>query len=191
MIDISLGGFANKIFEVNMNKIYTFNDYTNSFGISIEEQEVENDKPSNYIKGFDLEKPSFTIELRQSATIDVEKELKEWKDICYSKNPYMLFIGNNPVSNNTYLLEKCDLSDMLIINSGKMVKCKLKLTFREHVRYGAKKEEGTSSEKKKKSSSKSSSKRSKASKKKSSTSTAMSSEDEARVTSLESEIFGG
>ncbi|MBN1071143.1 hypothetical protein DVV81_08165 [Clostridium botulinum] len=189
---MGLGGFANKTFEVNMNKIYTFDDYTNSFGISVEEQEVENDKPSNYIKGSDLEKPSFTIKLRQSATVDVESELKEWKDICYSKNPYMLFIGNNPVSNNKYLLEKGDVSDTLIINSGKIVKCTLKLTFKEHVRYGAKKEEGTSSGKKKSSSSKSSSKSSKSSsKKKSSSITSMSSEDEARVTSLESEIFGG
>ena len=95
---MSLGEFAGKKFEVTSNKIYTFDDYSNSFGISIEEQEVENDRPSNYIKGFDLEKPSLTISLIQSATVDVETELKEWKDICYAKTPYMLFIGNNPVS---------------------------------------------------------------------------------------------
>ena len=40
-----------------------------------------------------------------------------------------------------------------MLSSGKKIKCKLKLTFREHVRYGAKKEEGTSSSEKKKSSS--------------------------------------
>lgn len=100
----------------------------------------------------------------------------------------MLFIGNTPVSDNKYILEKGDISDSLIINSGKMIKCKLKLTFREHVRYGAKKEEGTSSETKKSSGSNSSKK------KKSSTSSSdntMSSDDEAKVSALESQIFGG
>ena len=185
---MSLGGFAEKTFEVNSNKIYTFDDYSNSFGISVEEQKVENDRPSNYIEGLDLEKPSFTIDLRQSSSVDVETELKEWKEICYSKTPHMLFIGNTPVSDNKYILEKGDISDSLIINSGKMIKCKLKLTFREHVRYGAKKEEGTSSETKKSSGSSSSKK------KKSSTSSSdntMSSDDEAKVSALESQIFGG
>lgn len=183
---MSLGEFAGKKFEVSTNKIYTFDDYSNSFGISIEEQEVENDKPSNYIKGSDLEKPSFTISLMQSASVDVETELKEWKDICYTKTPYMLFIGNNPVSANKYLLEKGDISDTTIIGSGKMIKCKLKLTFREHVRYGAKKEEGTSSSKK--SSKKTSSKKKSSS---SSSTSTMSSEDEAKVAALEAEVFGG
>ncbi len=190
---MSLGEFARKKFEVTSNKIYTFDDYSNSFGISIEEQEVENDKPSNYLKGFDLEKPSFTISLKQSATVDVETELKEWKDICYAMTPYMLFIGNNPVSNNKYLLEKGDISDTTIIGSGKMIKCKLKLTFREHVRYGAKKEEGTSSSAKKSSSSSSSKSKSSSKKKKSSSSSmsTMSSDDEAKVAALEAEVFGG
>ncbi|NFE73381.1 hypothetical protein FDC27_05150 [Clostridium botulinum] len=190
---MSLGEFAGKKFEVSSKKIYTFDDYSNSFGINIEEQDVENDKPSNYIKGFDLEKPSFTISLRQSASVDVENELKEWKDICYAMTPYMLFIGNNPVSANKYLLEKGDISDTTIIGSGKMIKCQLKLTFREHVRYGAKKEEGTSSDTKKSSSSSSSSssKSKSTSKKKSSSTSIMSSDDEAKVSALETEVFGG
>ncbi|KQB77083.1 hypothetical protein AK964_18905 [Clostridium butyricum] len=182
---MSLGGFAEKTFEVNSNKIYTFDDYSNSFGISIEEQEVENDRPSNYIKGLDLEKPSFTIDLRQSSSVDVETELKEWKEICYSKTPHMLFIGNTPVSDNKYILEKGNISDSLVTNSGKMIKCKLKLTFREHVRYGAKKKKGhhlklrkVRVHLKKKSSS-------------SSSDNTMSSDDEAKVLALESQIFGG
>ncbi|MBY6931025.1 phage tail protein [Clostridium botulinum] len=184
---MSLGGFAGKTFEVNSNKIYTFNDYSNSFGISVEEQDVENDKPSNYIKGLDLEKPSFTVDLRQSSSVDVETEIKEWKELCYSKTSYMLFIGNTPVSENKYILEKGDISDALIIGSGKIVKCKIKLTFREHVRNGAKKEEGTSSQSKKNSSKSSSKKKSKSLNSKST----MSSEDESKVSALENSIFGG
>ncbi len=59
----------------------------------------------------------------------------------------------------------------------------MKLSFKEYVRAGVKKEEGTSSESKKTSKSKG--------KKKSSEKKEMSSEDNAKVDALENKIFGG
>ncbi len=176
---MALGSFSSKFFEVSQNKIYTFDEYTRDIAINVEDQEVDGDKPSTYIKGTNLEQVSFNVKLVQSSSIDVETEINDWKSICEGKEPYMLFIGNNPVSSNKYLLTGVSLSDNTYIPSGKLVKSTMKLTFKEYVRAGVKKEEGTSSTSKKS-----------AKKSSSSSSEPMSEEDDAKVTELENSIFG-
>lgn len=180
---MALGGFADKIFEVSMQKIYTFDEFSNEIGLNVEEQEVDGDKPSTYIKGMNLENPSIALDLRQSTNLDVETEINDWRKLCNDSTPYMLFIGNNPVSVNKYLLTGVSVSDSTIISSGKIVRCKLKLSFKEYVRAGVKKEEGTSSSSKKSASS--------SSKKKSSSETSEMSDEDASKTSELEEWIGG
>lgn len=181
---MALGGFADKSFIVSKNKIYTFDEYNNEIGLDVEDQSVDGDKPSTYIKGKKLENPTINIQLRQSKSIDVQKEINDWKKLCEDGIPYMLFIGDSPVSNNKYLLINVNISDTAIIFSGKMTKCLLKLTFKEYVRAGVKKEEGTSTSNKK-------TKSSSSKKKSSSTASEMSEEDSQKVDDLENSIFGG
>lgn len=187
-----LGGFANKTFTVSQKKIYTFFGYTNNFSLNIEEQEVDGSKPSTYIKGKALEDPSFNIKLRISEGVNVQKEVDDWRNICNSCSPHMLFIGNKAVSNNKYLLTAVSLSDTEYLKSGVLAQCTLKLDFKEYVRKGVKKEEGTSSSTKKKTSTakKKSSKKS-ASKNKSSGSYTMSKSQESKVAALEKSVYGG
>ncbi|AWK52205.1 hypothetical protein DIC82_14890 [Clostridium beijerinckii] len=179
---MSLGSFSNKFFEVSQNKIYTFDEFTRDISLNVEDQEVEGSKPSTYIKGINLEPVSINVKLRQSNTIDVETEINDWKIICEAGIPYMLFLGDKPVSSNQFLLTGVSLTDNNYVSPGKLVKSTMKLTFKEYVRAGVKKEEGTSS----------TTKKAKTSNKKSSSSTSeMSDEDSAKVDDLESEIFGG
>ncbi|WP_160688312.1 phage tail protein [Clostridium sp. C2-6-12] len=177
---MQLGGFAGKLFEVSSNKIYTFDGYSKSFTLNVESQEVDGDKPSSYIKGKGLQDPSFAIKLMQSPTIDVNTEVEAWGAICEAGEPYMLFIGDNPVSTNKYLLKKVDISDSEFFGE-KMIKATLKLSFEEYVRAGVKKEdkskEGKSSKAKKKA--------------KSNGENTMSAEDAAKVAALENDVFGG
>lgn len=182
---MSLGSFSSKTFEVSQNKIYTFDEYSREIALNVEDQEVDGDKPSTYIKGTNLEQISLNIKLIQSSSINVETEINDWKSICEAATPYMLFIGNNPVSNNKYLLTGVSLSDNNYSIKGDQVKSTLKLTFKEYVRAGVKKEEGTSSEAKKAASKKTSQK-----KKSSSSADSMSDEENARVTALEDSVFG-
>lgn len=183
---MSLGGFSGKLFEVSSNKIYTFDDYTKSFSLNVESQEVDGDKPSTYIKGKGLQNPSISIKLRQSSSIDVVTEVEDWGRICESGAPNMLFLGDNPVSTNKFLLKNVGLSDTTYFGS-KLIKATLKLDFEEYVRAGVKKESGTSDEDKEKAS-KSSKTKSKA---KASGEETMSEEDSKKVSALENQVFGG
>lgn len=183
---MALGGFAGKLFEVSSNKIYTFDEYSKSFTLNVESQEVDGDKPSTYIKGKGLQNPSFSIKLRQSTSIDVNTEIEDWGRICEAGEPYMLFLGDNPVATNKFLLKKVDVSDTKFFG-GKLVGATLKLEVEEYVRAGVKKESGTSDESK--------SKKSKSSKAKSDAKgngeETMSAEDSEKITNLENQVFGG
>lgn len=137
---MSLGGFGDKLFEVSQNRIYTFSNVSNDLGLNVEDQEVDGDKPSVYIKGKKNETPSIDITLIQSDSIDCDKEYKDWKDILYSETPHMLFLGNNPVSSNKFLLIGITPSNMVYHPHGKLIKITLTLKFEEYPRSGVKKD---------------------------------------------------
>ncbi len=183
---MALGGFAEKLFEVSSNKIYTFDDYSKSFALNVESQEVDGDKPSTYIKGKALQNPSISITLRQASNIDVETEVEDWGKICEAGTPYMLFLGNNPVASNKFLLKNVSVSDARYFG-GKQIKATLKLDFEEYVREGVKKESGTSDEEKTKASKSSKSKKDA----KGNGEQTMSAEDSQKVSDLENQVFGG
>jgi hypothetical protein len=183
---MSLGGFAGKLFEVSQNKIYTFYEDTNDMTVNTEEQEVDGEKPSTYIKGLGLEGVSLNIKLKQSSSIDVDTEVAEWKAICATMSPCYLWLGNKSVTNNRFLLTDINFSDKIYTYWGKLVQVTMKLTFKEYVRDGVEKEEGTTSSAKESAITTSA----KSTSTTSATST-MSSSDEEKITQLESEVFGG
>ena len=112
---------------------------------------------------------------------------KTFKEYCeYQRTKYMLFLGNNPVASNKFLLKKVDISDTNYFG-GKLIKATLKLDFEEYVREGVKKESGTSDEEKTKASKSSKSKKDA----KGNGEQTMSAEDSQKVSDLENQVFGG
>ena len=58
----TIGSYAGKTFKVSNKWIYTLKDGIKmKASIATESQEKENDKPSTYIKGFNLETLSFLL----------------------------------------------------------------------------------------------------------------------------------
>lgn len=141
---MSLGGFGDKLFEVSDKRIHTFNNFSNTMALKVEEQEVDNQKPSIYKAGIENEKPSFDIYLKQSSNLDVQTEFDDWKKILYDGEPHMLFIGDVPISENKFLLQQISPSEFMYDPYGKLIKVKLTLNFIEYPRAGVKKENKTS-----------------------------------------------
>lgn len=141
---MSLGGFGDKLFEVSTEKLYGFYDESYDIGLDTEDQEVDGEKPSVYVKNESLINPSINIDLRQSSTIDVDSEFTSWKEILKSREKHMLFLGNEPISDNKYLLVKITPSNVEYSPQGKRVRMTLGLTFKEYPRDGVKKESTSS-----------------------------------------------
>lgn len=134
---MAIASFASKIFSVSSKKIYTFTDFSHNSDLRIEEQEVEGQKPSTYIKGSGLDDINLTVPLIFQDSINVDDEVKDWCNLKDNSIPYMLIIGTTPVGNNKFLLVKVSESETTFDNNGKRLKTKLTLQFQEFVRYGS------------------------------------------------------
>ena len=140
-----IGSFANKVFKVSFNHLYTFDELTMNSELKIDEQEVDGNKPSTYIKGPGLDKVSLNVSLIKQKNIDVRNEIDEWKKIKDSKVPYHLIVGNRNLATYKFLLTNVDVSETKIGVSGEYLKAKVQLQFSEYVRAGKKEESTTTS----------------------------------------------
>lgn len=131
-----IGSFGDKEFTVNTDMVYTPETESWSTEISVDEQEVDGSKPSSYIKQT-LDGVSLSIKLSWHF-VYVEDEIRSWKAICDSHEPHMLFMGDNPVSENKYLLYSSKATDILRSPNGTALKATLALEFKEYVREGTK-----------------------------------------------------
>lgn len=202
----TIGSFANKVFKVSSNHLYTFDEFTMNGELKIDEQEVDGSKPSTYIKGSGLDKVSFNLMLIKQKSIDVRAEIKDWFKIRDDKTPHNLIIGNSNLSSYKFLLTNVDVSDVKIGAGGEFLKAKVQLQFSEYVRAGKKddkssespgkstsnKSTGSSSSKSK--SNAGTSKSSKSTKKRknsnASKSTSSSSKSNSKLDALEKELYG-
>lgn len=203
-----IGSFANKVFKVSSNHLYTFDEFTMNSELKIDEQEVDGNKPSTYIKGPGLDKVSLNVSLIKQKNINVRNEIDEWKKIKDSKVPYHLIIGNRNLATYKFLLTNVDVSEIKIGIAGEYLKAKVQLQFSEYVRAGKKEEStttATSSGSSTKNSTKSTSKKStagttKSSKKskkrknknasKSKSKNKTSKSDNSKIEALEKELYG-
>ena len=194
----TIGSFANKVFKVSSNHLYTFDEFTMNGELKVDEQEVDGSKPSSYIKGSGLDKVSLNILLIKQKNINVRSEINEWFKIMNSKIPHHLIIGNKNISSYNFLLTNIETSDTKIGPDGEFLKSNLKLQFSEYVRSGKKENNSTSTSSNSNSSKKSNAGTSKSSKKtkknssksKSKKSSTSSNKSNAKLEALEKELYG-
>ena len=138
-----VGSFGGKRFKTCRSYVYTISHgLSMEMGLSIEEQEKENDKPSTYIKGENLKKIKLPIKLFKQKSVDVMKEINSWESVMKSKKAYPLVMNAKKVGKYNYLLTKVSVSDMMIGANGEILKAKVDLELAEYVRKGKKKKEG-------------------------------------------------
>ncbi|AUN08954.1 hypothetical protein CF081_19725 [Clostridium botulinum] len=126
------------VFSVSLNKIYTFDGFSLSSSIDIEEQEREGSKPSTYIKGLNSDEISFTIPLIKQRKVNIRNEYINWINTQNKRIPYMLIINNKPVTSSKFLLTSVKLSNTLLDRKGDYFKATIEVTFKEFVRKGKK-----------------------------------------------------
>lgn len=137
---MGLGAFGNKVFEVNLNKIYTFDGLSASESLNIEQQETEGGKPATYIKGLQEMNISFDITL-MSQFCNVQQEIDWWFLKMRGRQPEYLTLGNKTYGAGKCLLNSVSLTDAVIAHSGAYLKAKLSLSFSEWTKKGYKKDD--------------------------------------------------
>ncbi|MCR4442138.1 MAG: phage tail protein [Peptococcaceae bacterium] len=139
--------FRNKIFQVDVSKIYTFNDFSHSALLQTDAQEVDGKKPSTYIKGQGLDTMSFSLSLEERNGINPRQEWENWQQILAQGVPDIFVLGGKPIGENKWLLKTITPSNVRIDNSGHIQGLTLALEFEEYVRPGKKEAGGSSGSK--------------------------------------------
>lgn len=185
---MAIGSFGSKKFEVSYNKVYTLEDLSMNFKLNVEDQDIEGKKPSTYIKGFGLDDFSFSINIFKQKRVSIENEINDWRKILNAKVPYSLIINGKPICSNKVLLTGVGV-DSIILTSNSMIKAKLKLDFKEFVRWGKKEETSSVGAKTSSSSSKSTKKRTNKNASAAVSSKSSSKNSNAKIAALEKEIY--
>lgn len=141
-----IGAYGSRIFSVSSEKINTFDNLSLAASYSTETQEVIGKKPSTYKKGPGLDQISYDVTLDQTLGINVEAELKNWRDICKSGLAYHMNIGGKNITEHPLMLKSVDIGFKQIGVNGKLVKAILTIKLEEYVRAGSAKSSSSASE---------------------------------------------
>ncbi|HYE80882.1 MAG TPA: phage tail protein [Clostridia bacterium] len=140
-----IGAYGSLVFSVSSQKVSTFDNLSLSASYNTETQEVIGKKPSTYKKGPGLDQISYDVTLDQTLGIDVEAEIKKWRDICKSGAVYHMNIGGKNISEFPLMLKSIEIAYKQIGADGKIVKVILSIKLEEYVRAGSAKSTGTGS----------------------------------------------
>lgn len=139
-----IGAYGDLVFSVSSQKINTFDNLSLSASYSTETQEVIGKKPSTYKKGPSLDQLSYDVTLDQTLGIDVEAEIKKWRDICKSGDAHHMNIGGKNITEFPLMLKNVEVSYKQIGPDGKLIKAVLTIKLEEFVRAGSAKSSSTS-----------------------------------------------
>lgn len=134
---MAIAAFANKVFEVNTNKVYTFDGIQYSSSLQTEKQDSDGSKPSTYIKGPDLDTLEFKLTLDIIQGVNPRSEWEEWQSIMSSQKACQFILGSKPVGKYSWLLTGVTPGNLKLDNVGNILSMELDLKFDEYVRAGS------------------------------------------------------
>ena len=124
--------YGSKKFEVKSNKIYTPDGIEISESLSTEEVEVKGKKPTLNIKGIGLQTINMSVKL-DCRFVNVETELRYWKNILLGKGSAILTIGAYQVGKMFHTSYK--IADFVLASSGEYINAVIDLSFTEDGKY--------------------------------------------------------
>lgn len=131
-----VGFMADIPFVVSSRYIRTFDDYSRGSGGRWAQHDIIGDKPVLEYLGPDVEKISFTMQLRADQGISPARELKKLRKLRDNGKVFPLVIGGNMVTNNMWVLESIDESVSFWGKDGSMLSVKVNVTLKEYAGGG-------------------------------------------------------
>lgn len=124
--------FGDKSFEVSPKKIYTPNGVSLSEELDLEETEVSGKKPTQKVKGIKPQDLSFDLKL-DSRFVDVDVELRWWKNTLLSKTSQMFYLGSYKIGK--FYFTKYDIKNITQNKDGIFTSALVSLSFAEDGKY--------------------------------------------------------
>lgn len=127
-----VGFMADIPFIVSSRFIRTFDDYSRGSGGRWAQHDIIGDKPVLEFIGPDIEKISFSMQLRADQGINPANELEKLRKLRDSGKQFPLVIGGNMVTDNMWVMDSIDESVSFWGKAGSMLGVKVSVTLREY-----------------------------------------------------------
>lgn len=127
-----VGFMADIPFIVSSRFIRTFDDYSRGSSGRWAQHDIIGDKPVLEFIGSDIEKISFSMQLRADQGINPANELEKLRKLRDSGKQFPLVIGGNMVTDNMWVMDSIDESVSFWGKAGSMLGVKVSVTLREY-----------------------------------------------------------
>lgn len=121
--------WGSKGFLVSPSKVVPLNNLTTSFSIKEDKGNDTNDSSSTNKKGLELQTVSLSTVYVRGAGVDPRGQISEWKNLVGKSYP--LYIGGKRFGPKNLMLKSVNVSEVLLSNTGKFLKCAITLSFEE------------------------------------------------------------
>ncbi len=127
-----VGFMADIPFIVSSHYIRTFDDYGRSSGGRWAQHDIIGNKPVLEFIGPDVEKISFTMQLRSDYGVSPAKELAKLRKMRDTGKYFPLVIGGKLITDNMWVIESLDESVAFWGKFGGIMSAKVSVTLKEY-----------------------------------------------------------
>jgi len=127
-----IGSYGEIVFEVSMDRVRTFDNFTRSGSGRWENHDIISLKPMPEFIGPGQEDISFSIRLDAAMGLNPENELQKLRDMRDTGEVAQLIIGSKPVTNNLWLLESLQEQQRVFDNKGRLILADVELSLKEY-----------------------------------------------------------
>jgi phage protein U len=128
-----IGNYGDIVFETNDKRILTFNDFTRSSGGRWAKHDIVMKKPVLEFLGPDLDRITFTITLNGKHGVRPRHEMERWLIKEREGTAEFLFIGNNALGVNRWVVKSVSQVWETVLNRGEVYSGKVDIELEEYV----------------------------------------------------------
>jgi hypothetical protein len=126
-----IGYFGDMIFEVNAERINTFNGLEISHKSRIASHDIIGQKSKNEFLGLSLSSLSFSIKLSAGLGVSPIREIEKWKEYVQTGKEDVLVIGGKPIAEEWVVTGVSESWDR-VFSDGKLYSATIKIDMEEY-----------------------------------------------------------
>ena len=129
---MAIGAFADVVFEVNTDRVFTFDDFKYDVKSRYARHELINQEPVLEWLGADTQKITLTITMTATLGVNPAVEMEKVRQLCLSGEADWLVIGNTVVGGRLWVVTETSSKVEAWDNAGNILVGKMDVTFESY-----------------------------------------------------------
>ncbi|MBY0088398.1 phage tail protein [Brevibacillus brevis] len=129
-----IGSFGDIVFEVSLNRVRTFDDFTRSVSSRWAKHDRQQQKAISEFLGPELDEISFTMRFDISHGVNPKAEMDRILDMCRSGQAETFIVGDTPLGMDQWIVKSCKQGWQRFDGQGRLLVGNLDVTLEEYMR---------------------------------------------------------